>query len=494
METELTELAKEIRRVRYHDEDEYFRRYFAELFPGIRGKFLDRMKSKHPGIYEKHKKRSYHHLILTVGDSPEPLVLSITFLKPKKILFLYTKQTESKLKLIEREVRKIVPEEEDPDYYRERIDGSDTTSIYKAIKEYHKSEIAEDETVAIDITGGKKSMIGGASLAAAILNYHLFYVDNEGYDSKERRPQDGKEFLNLLPNPYLTLGDLKQVRAIDAFNRGNYEYAMEMFGDIYCNISGAGVSEIETRYEITFSLAECYLNWGNHLFKDALKNLDDALGSIEKHHVRDFDHEQLVKNRDVLQMLESCNETQNLYSQFTGKHDFAKAYAVNMFVDGNADIERKNYALAIIKYYRTIELIAQIKLSGYKIETGRNLSRMTHLNQVITHEFKSDFRRLYKKIFGSEKNLVSIDGLMDGHIVLFLLGASPCKDVAELRNLSEITGKSRNGLNIIHGISTGSNNFQEIKKLSEKTLAAVFDDFSDYRKKFNRIEIKDIFC
>ncbi len=485
-------MATEIRKVRYRDEDEYFRRYFAELFPEIREMFIERMRKKHPGICEKQKNRNYRHLLMSVGDSPEPLVLSITFLKPKKVLFLYTSQTETKLKLIEREVRKFLTEKEEPDYHRSRIDGSDTASIYKAIKEYHRDEISDEDAVAADITGGKKSMIGGASLAAAILNYDLFYMDNEGYDTRERRPRDGKEFLNLLPNPYLTLGDLKQVRAIDAFNRGNYEYAGEVFGDIFSNLSGAGVSEIETRYEITLSIAECYLNWGNHLYRDALKRLDEALGSIDRHLVKEFDREQLLCNREVLKTLQQCGDDTDLFTVFSGDREFAKAYAVNMFTSGNGDIERGNYALGILKYYRTVELIAQIKLAGHKIPTGRNISRLPHLNQVVTRQLKTDFRGLYRKFFGHYKDLVAIDGLADGHIVLFLLNASPYENVNELKNLFAVTGKSRNELNIIHGISTGVNNHRKIKKVAERALGLSFDDFSNCREKFRRIQIREI--
>ena len=54
----------------------------------------------------------------------------------------------------------------------------------------------------VDISGGKKSMTGGAAIAAAFLDLDVFYNDYAKYDAKLRMPAPGSEFLHQLENPF----------------------------------------------------------------------------------------------------------------------------------------------------------------------------------------------------------------------------------------------------------------------------------------------------
>ena len=72
------------------------------------------------------------YLILSVGTSYEPLVLNISLLKPKKILFLYTEETENILnKIVDYLKLKVT------DYDKSLVDSTDSLSVYQRIKQVY---------------------------------------------------------------------------------------------------------------------------------------------------------------------------------------------------------------------------------------------------------------------------------------------------------------------------------------------------------------------
>ena len=88
------------------------------------------------------------YLILSVGTSYEPLVLNISLLKPKKILFLYTEETENILnKIVDYLKLKVT------DYDKSLVDSTDSLSVYQRIKQVYITW-DKPEKVYIDFTGG----------------------------------------------------------------------------------------------------------------------------------------------------------------------------------------------------------------------------------------------------------------------------------------------------------------------------------------------------
>ena len=70
------------------------------------------------------------YLIMSVGTSYEPLVLNISLMKPKRILFLYTDISEKTLAKIVEYCH--LPADQ---YEKSRVDESDPLTIYREIKE-----------------------------------------------------------------------------------------------------------------------------------------------------------------------------------------------------------------------------------------------------------------------------------------------------------------------------------------------------------------------
>lgn len=162
--------------------------YNQNIFPVVKDVFV----SKH------RLEKEYEGLILTVGFSPEPLILSIHAIQPTRIGLLYTPETKGLLQRIQNDTTGICSSVD----VRE-IDGTNPNGIYEAIWELRFSDIWQKfENIAVDITGGKNSMAAGAALAAAVIPADIYYVDTTNYLPELRVPEPGSECLKRLESPF----------------------------------------------------------------------------------------------------------------------------------------------------------------------------------------------------------------------------------------------------------------------------------------------------
>ncbi|MHB8338313.1 MAG: hypothetical protein ACYDEE_12950 [Ignavibacteriaceae bacterium] len=156
------------------------------------------------------KDSQYDTLILLVGFSIQPLVLSICILKPQTVYLLYSKETKKYCDKIHNWTSKIL--EKNPptfvgannwcknilDY---QVDSSNPEDTYNKILSIVNSDVNKDkkDNIAIDITGGKKTMVAGAFNIAAIKDIDTYYVDFTDYDGNN--PIPGTELFAKQKNP-----------------------------------------------------------------------------------------------------------------------------------------------------------------------------------------------------------------------------------------------------------------------------------------------------
>lgn len=141
-----------------------------------------------------HIKPEYDGMVLTLGTSWQPLALSISFLKPKKILFLCTPETLPQLDILVKFLN--LPKE---CFACAHVGRSDSSLIYDTMFKWSKEFGAECRLCA-DITGGTKAMASAAAMMAAMLGMDIFYVESR-YLPLYRRPEPGSEYLKQLENP-----------------------------------------------------------------------------------------------------------------------------------------------------------------------------------------------------------------------------------------------------------------------------------------------------
>ena len=168
-------------------------------------------------------------LISVVGFSWQPIVLMANKLMPEKIVLICSEKSGrfdvqgkglseilveyTKLKLTDIEIK--------------RLSENYETSIYGSIREIISCSKYPFNAIAIDMTGGKKSMSASAALTGYVLGCPVVYVDYQDYGN--RRPTLFSEFPAVLLNPLEVFGDIKLAEGIRHFNQGRYEVATALF-------------------------------------------------------------------------------------------------------------------------------------------------------------------------------------------------------------------------------------------------------------------------
>ncbi len=160
--------------------------YDKEIFPTVIELFITRHKPE----------KEYDGLILTVGLSPQPLILSIKVINPERIALLYTPEAKDFIKRIQ-EQTEYTSDQTD----LIQIDGTDVRGIYDKTWEFARDTWGEFNNIAVDITGGKTSMAAGAALAAAVIPADICYVDSTDYLKEFRMPEPGSEYMQVLEGP-----------------------------------------------------------------------------------------------------------------------------------------------------------------------------------------------------------------------------------------------------------------------------------------------------
>jgi len=131
----------------------------------------------------------------TLGTSPEAAVLAALALGSKEVHLLHTSDTERHLPFVAKWTgAKVIGHP---------VDREDPRPIYEATKQIIQGT---PEAVALDITGGTKVMSAALMAVGFVLlgkghPVEVYYVSNERYEPKVRRPVAGTERLKRVPPP-----------------------------------------------------------------------------------------------------------------------------------------------------------------------------------------------------------------------------------------------------------------------------------------------------
>ncbi|UNC93180.1 TIGR02710 family CRISPR-associated CARF protein [Candidatus Contubernalis alkaliaceticus] len=215
---------------------------------------------------ETHKIYNYevYGLILTLGFSWEPLVLTISVCQPERVFFLCTPETEHLLDEII-DITRLKFSQID----KETVRGIDSLPIYQQVlKVWDKWGRRKD--LAADITGGTKAMTGALSMAGALLGIKLLYVHNKEYDKELRRPKPGTECLEKIHNPYTVFGVLQEREIEELFRRKDYHGAGRSLAQLVEKVPDP------RKFEVTLYLSRAYEEWDGLNLVDAAKNLETA--------------------------------------------------------------------------------------------------------------------------------------------------------------------------------------------------------------------------
>jgi CRISPR-associated protein (TIGR02710 family) len=324
--------------------------------------------------FQTKKRDEVEGLIMPVGTSPEPIILSISALQPKRVMFLPTAQTRHLLDRIIEDTGLRASQ-----YSDRLIDGSNVLDIYRRIKE--TIELWSDfSAIGIDITAGKKVMSAASAIAGTIVNTRLFYVDSERYLPKLRRPEPGSEYLVEIPNPLEVFGDLKDNQARALFQNGDYSASSELWNELVTRTPDP------RGFEVCYLLARAYGAWDQLHFKEALEYIINVNQKISQYDASCYpesifvQREKLVAQQHILELLTqiSTREVKNNSQEINDiglLRDDMRLYILvrELYAHAARHTRYKQFNSAVLVYYRLAELLAQRRLSFYGIDPANAL-------------------------------------------------------------------------------------------------------------------------
>ncbi len=417
------------RELRQQDPGKAKQFYYDNLFDEVIQRFLTKSSNL----------KKYQHLISLLGFSPEPVILFIRATNPEKVLFIHSEETEHSLDLIQRwtglTLSKVV---------KTLVDSSDPTGVYRAIKDFVKGKAPR--SILIDITGGKKSMVGGAAMAGNLLNIDTGYVDYEKYINGLREPEPGTEYPIILKNPFQVFGDLDLEKAKEAFNRCDFDRCLNILTELDQKAEDIwGIRKLILLTKAYQRFDSFHFEEASDLIQEYLQRWPDDLQFISSEHLK--------KSLGLLSILKDRDHPNyDLYA------------SLNYYFSAERFAGRRRFDIAVFLIYRTIEMV----LSGALRKNGIDPSNPTYPDWVTIENYNLKLR----EVFGDdyyEKNLPHKVGLMDSAVLLSLRN-DPLVEELNLRELKGII-TLRNESHFTHGSRPlGEEDFKKIRRVGRKLL------------------------
>lgn len=351
--------------------------------------------------------------IFLVGFSSIPIVLSLAEIQPKEqIYFLYSRETKNRLGEISDRIRVMLGDSNSRlvDLVEDTVlnnlessaleidDPSNPVATFKRIKAL--IEQVGDKSIALDLTGGKKTMIGGGFIAGSILGFadagqrstcDMFYIDSLKFDPTRGTPEPGTEFLTLLENPYDVYNVQHTLEAKKLFDQHNYEAAANLWKDVRDKLE-----KNATRYSLETEKTDvinhhrktnCYSLWDTFYYDKARnsKNRHGGSWGYNEKHVYDLSAAQAHSRIDVLDILSEVSDRRSLFKD--------EARVIHYSVDRyqNAIRRKKSGRLddAIVRFTQVIEMLCSYKI--YQIAEDNGFVDVSSGNTVSIDPIKGRF-------------------------------------------------------------------------------------------------------
>ena len=424
--------------------------YWKRVFPLVREKFKTE---------NSHLAGSYGGLILTLGTTPQPIILTLEAIEPRKVYFLYTKETEKHMLKIVEEVSFL--REHSVPYDRDLVDPGNPLELYEKIGRKWAEWYREGSfRCAVCNTGGKKSMVSAAAAAANFLGIDIIYVDHESYLEDLRVPEPGAERLTVLPNPLVAMGELKLKEARSLFNAGNHETARRVLDEVRQELGGREALPVGMTVEVLSILVEGYMLWDLFHYGNAREKLKKGYDLAARYHL-DIDLETVSMNIIALEELAREPKNKSLFSVLRDDRRFGLRLLADLLCNAWRKAKAGFYDDGVVRLYRCLELVAQMRLAGVPDYLGGPVNSDNPDWRKIPEEIKERFADIAAEVYRSEKSrgpgtprqaFPGNLGLASGHMLLFAMGdyiwrKSKLEDLKDF--ISDV--KKRNELMLVHG-------------------------------------------
>ncbi|MEO0020723.1 MAG: hypothetical protein ABIK48_00915 [candidate division WOR-3 bacterium] len=443
-----------VERWRTASSDERDTFYRERLWPELKKRFKSISGYEQPEI-----------LLSLVGTSPEPVILTILALAPRRVHFICSTETERQLRFIVSETGL------QPDQYDKTIlKGIETGEVYQGFNELLNRY--QGRKLACDITGGKKAMVVGAALISFLKNIPCYYVDPREYLADLRRPRPGSEEIVQLSNPYQVFRSVEEELADKLYNCGSYQPASEIYNTLCRKIPDPRKCHVKAL------VSSSYGEWFEFRFRSAYNFLSEAVNCAEQYRLF-MDH--VPRWKEQMEFLKPLTEDdRNKYYELLKKEEYRRSALISLAVKAQIALDAQQASVIALCSYRIIELAGQISLVQHNINPGQ-------VEGKIRQDYQQAFSRLHKEVMGSGAEVPVRLGLIHTYMMLYLL-----KDrlVAE-ENEDFLKGMRkkldiRNGLWIEHGNATIT--MKEAEEFFGYALNWLKKLYPDYQDMIHRIK------
>lgn len=376
-------------------------------------------------------------MIISVGGTPAPIIKSIAEYRPGFVSFFVSQETFDYVQEIKKGIR-----EANVSIKNEVTVADDANDLYhcfnkadEAVKRVLSKGYHSDEVI-VDYTGGTKNMSVALSLSAITHGFSFSYVGGT-----ERTKDgvgiviDGKEKICKSINPwdFLAINERKKISSL--FNTYQFKAANALIEDIL----GKNIKQKSIFKKLGF-LIDGYYSWD--IFKHG-----EAAGKFERARMEellDADDEKIkLFAKATLQIRPHLERLSQQQRQPDG------LFILDIFSNAERRFEEGKTDDAIVRLYRTVEMIAQERLqSTYGIDTGD--VHKEKLPQQIRDEFVGKYTDKKDGKIKAPQNaaFVLLEALGDD------LGKEFNKRISQFRQIQS----QRNNSYLVHGLACASEN------------------------------------
>ena len=474
-----TEAVKEYRRLSREDKESALPFFLDHVLEYAVEEYKKKVHAlREDGVWNK----EYQCLICVVGFSPEPIIQLIRAIEPKKVYMIASNESGEYLDIIYKHSGIDMQ-----NFNVKKTDTGEPESVYQIIKQISSEELTEEEihNTALDITGGKKSMISSATLAANYLNLDAVYTDFKKYDKLEGRPEPMNETPVLLKDPLEIFGDEEKKQAIERFNGKDFMMAAEMFQRIKERV----LNPVE--YEVREQISRGYHALSIMNFDEAYQYLHAAINKGKQ--LKELAPEILpldVQLNLLNGLLDAPNDQSkkilndpNLFWHF---HAYIYTQAIYNF-------KQEKYDHTALFTYRCLEMMIQYRLLHHNIDASDASIESREDFEPIRDRVNEMGRDLYgEKMFRSFDEFGNKIALVTGLMILKAV-EDPYFEKIKLERVKDFVD-ARNKSIFAHGFQKADKDevYTFYKMVLNQISNAVWrhesGDLSDAIKGFNKFE------
>jgi len=347
-------------------------------------------------LEERYKSRQeVKCLFVLVGTTLEPLLLSILTIRPtSKIILIYSPESEIQKNQIIATLRQIhgssdiIPKELLSDVSRAyienissvlidqdtKIEDTSPEKVFNLIK--NRIDDFQVNEIGVDITGGKKSMVGGGFIAAAINNYHLFYIDFDEYI--DEHPMPGTEFIHILDNPYDIYNIREEERIHSLWKRRDYDAIIEELTSAIEKLKKKankyGLNHELQRLEKMLVISQCYREWAKFNYSVAYRHIKQSVAF----------NLYVKKHNDILSTIVNCKPTKMTVLCVI-------LLSIDRWSRGRDAYLNHEYDLAALRFTQVVEVLTKYRLkdmiyNGY-VELSGDQRYVEHIDVSLLINF-----------------------------------------------------------------------------------------------------------